>query len=235
MRAKIKAVQVDTKSKFEETKSNDELWDQIGFHRPLGGLLYNLTLIVLTILFGVVINLYILPRWVYPFPETLGWQDMTNQIFYLTFVIADLGIGAALQRFIGEIAVKEPRKSLHYIRFFIWFQMFTGLLQITGITAWVLYGGVTEGDLAYASWFFLLHSTIQYPGMLHIFSSVLSTLQQYNKTAWLGFIQGEVFQRLTEIGFVLWGKHYGETHPEVGALMGIALGSAFSCRCLMFM
>ena len=135
MRAKSKAVQVDTKSEGCETK--ECLWDEIGFHRPLGGLLYNLTLIVLTILFGVVVNLYILPRWVYPFPETLGWQDMTNQIFYLTFVIADLGIGAALQRFIGEIAVKEPRKSLQYIRFFIWFQMFTGLMQITGIAAWV--------------------------------------------------------------------------------------------------
>ena len=81
MRAKSKAVQADNKS--EDYKS-DELWNEIGFHRPLGGLLYNLTLIVLTILFGVVINLYILPRFVYPFPETLGWQDMTNQIFYLT-------------------------------------------------------------------------------------------------------------------------------------------------------
>ena len=115
MKAKSKVEQVDDgldESKSDKCETEEYLWDEIGFHRPLGGLLYNLTLIVLTILFGVVINLYILPKFVYPFPETLGWQDMTNQLFYLTFVIADLGIGAALQRFIGEISIKNVESGL---------------------------------------------------------------------------------------------------------------------------
>ncbi len=223
MRAKSKAVQVD--AKLEGCKTEECLWDEIGFHRPLGGLLYNLTLIVLTILFGVVINLYILPRYVYPFPETLGWQDMTSQLFYLTFVIADLGIGAALQRFIGEIAVREPRKSLQYIRFFIWFQMFTGLIQITGIAAWVLYGGVTEGDLAYASWFFLLHSTIQYPGFLGVFRATLESYQQFHKSSMVRFFQGVVLESSTRIAFVFAGKYLGRALPGLGELMGITLGS----------
>jgi len=223
MRAKSKTEQVDNKPDGCETK--DSLWDEIGFHRPLGGLLYNLTLIVLTILFGVVINLYILPKFVYPFPETLGWQDMTNQLFYLTFVIADLGIGAALQRFIGEISVREPRKSLHYIRFFIWFQMFTGLIQITGIAFWVLYGGVTDGDLAYASWFLLLHSTIQYPGFLGVFRATLESYQQFHKSSMIRFFQGVVLESTTRIAFVFAGKFIGRALPGIGELMGITIGS----------
>jgi O-antigen/teichoic acid export membrane protein len=223
MRAKSKAVQVDPKSKNCETE--ECLWDEIGFHRPLGGLLYNLTLIVLTILFGVVINLYILPKYVYPFPETLGWQDMTSQLFYLTFVIADLGIGAALQRFIGEIAVREPRKSLQYVRFFIWFQMFTGLIQITGIAAWVLCGGVTQSDLAYASWFFLLYSTIQYPGFLGVFRATLESYQQFHKSSAVRFLQGVVLESTTRIAFVFAGKFIGRALPGLGELMGITLGS----------
>jgi O-antigen/teichoic acid export membrane protein len=143
----------------------------------------------------------------------------------LTFVVADLGIGAALQRFIGEIAVREPRKSLHYIRFFIWFQMFTGLLQITGIAVWVLYGGVNTGNLAYASWFFLLHSTIQYPGFLGVFRATLESYQQFHKSSMVRFFQGVVLESSTRIACVFIGKYIGRALPGVGELMGITLGS----------
>ncbi|MBN2156828.1 MAG: hypothetical protein JW776_12365 [Candidatus Lokiarchaeota archaeon] len=222
MRAKSKAVQDD---KMDVHTTQERLWDEVGFHRPLGGLLYNLTLIVLTILFGVVINLYLLPRYVYPYPETLGWQEMTTQLFYLTFILADLGIGSALQRFIGEIAVKEPLKSLHYIRFFIWFQMISGLLQVTGIAIWVLYGGVNESNLAYASYFLLLHSTIQYPGFLGVFRATLESYQQFHKSSMVRFFQGVILESSTRIAFVFAGKYIGRALPGIGELMGITIGS----------
>jgi len=213
------------KDKLNGITAQECLWEEIGFHRPLGGLLYNLTLIVLSILFGVVINLYILPKFVYPFPETLGWQEMTNQLFYLTFILADLGIGTALQRFIGEVAIKEPRKSLQYIRFFIWFQMFSGLLQITGIAVWVLYGGVNESNLAYASYFLLLHSTIQYPGFLGVFRATLESYQQFHRSSMVRFFQGVILESSTRIAFVFAGKYLGRALPGLGELMGITIGS----------
>lgn len=127
-------------------------------------------------------------------------------------------------RFIPEANIKQPELMLHYIQYFIWYQMFTGLVQVTGIAIYALLI-VPRTELAYAIWIMLIHSTTQYPSMLGVFKNVLGTLQQFNKNIVIDFVQSEFMQRITEIIFVLWGKAYGVAHPEIGMIMGIAIGS----------
>ncbi|MHA1683369.1 MAG: hypothetical protein ACTSUE_20685 [Promethearchaeota archaeon] len=210
-----------------ETATEDlrpsELWENIGFHRPLAGFFYNLPFYILLLILGIAF-LSIIYNVLYPFPESMGYRNAATVIFSLFFYSFDLGTANLLNRFIGETNVKDPKKMVQYIQYFIWYQMITGLIQTTSISIYALFF-VPHSQLAYSVWIMLIFSTTQFPGFLGIFRGVLGTLQQYNKTAILNFISGELFQRVTEIIFVLLGRWYGIVNPAVGEIMGIAIGA----------
>jgi hypothetical protein len=203
--------------------SDQELWDAVGFHRPLAGFWYSLTFYILTALFVAIFSGLLL-SYFYPFPESMGYRTAATAIFVVFFGLFDLGTANIMDRFIGEANIKNPKKMVKYIQFFIWYQMITGLIQTTAVSIYALYF-VPETELGYAVWIMLIHSTTQYPGFLGVFRNTLNSLQQFDKVSILNFISGEVFQRITEIGFVLWGRWWGLNNPEIGELMGIAIGS----------
>ncbi|MHA1791878.1 MAG: hypothetical protein ACTSVI_04480 [Promethearchaeota archaeon] len=203
--------------------SPSELWENIGFHRPLAGFFYNLPLYLITMVIGIAFTGFMFSL-LYPFPESLGYKTAATSLFGLFFQAFDLGTSNIMNRYIGESNIKNPKKMVQYIQYFIWYQMITGLIQTTSVSLYALYI-VPSSQLSYAIWIMLIHSTTQYPGFLGVFRNTLNSLQQYNKTAILNFISGEFFQRVTEILFVLLGRWYGATHPEMGEIMGIAIGA----------
>ncbi|MHA1732515.1 MAG: hypothetical protein ACTSU5_11260 [Promethearchaeota archaeon] len=208
----------------EEKHGTEELWDEIGFHKTLGGFWFNIVYIVVGIglssfLMGALLNYF------YPFPESLGYRDVAYGVFGLIFVAFDLGTGAVMGRFVAESNIREPEKLLHYVQYFIWYQFITGLIQISLLSAYALYY-VPDTSLSYTSWIMLIAASTQYPGFLGVFRNVLGSLQHYNKTATLNFFTGTLFQRLTELLFVYLGRLYGEANPAVGPILGIAIGSA---------
>ncbi|MHA1369347.1 MAG: hypothetical protein ACTSRA_06495 [Promethearchaeota archaeon] len=212
----------DDKGNIEEITTS-ELWENIGFHRPLAGFFYNLPFYLITLIIGIA-AIGLIYNLLYPFPESIGYRAAATGIFGLFFYSFDLGTSNLLNRFIGEANIKDPRRMVQYIQYFIWYQAITGLIQTTSISLYALFL-VPKGQLAYTVWIMLIYSTVQYPGFLGIFRGVMNTLQQYNKTAILNFISGEFFQRITEITFVLLGRWYGRMHPELGEIMGIAIGA----------
>lgn len=207
----------------KKQEESGELWDSIGFHRPLAGFWYNLAFVILGLVFGIIFGTY-LYKLMYPFPESLGYKGAATGIFGLFFTIMDLGTANVVNRYLGEMAIKDPKKMLKYIQYFIWYQSFTGLIQTTTVSIYALYF-VPRTELAYAVWIMLIQSTTQYPGYLWIFKDILGSQQQFHKTIILGFLTGDIIQRITEILFVLWGQAYGRAHPEIGLIMGIAIGS----------
>jgi hypothetical protein len=211
--ANIKSIEVDT----------DTLWNNIGFHRPIGGFFYDLPFRLVQILIGLGLIGFIY-GFLYPFPESMGYKTAATGIFVVFFQIFDLGTAYLMDRFIGETNVKDPKKMVQYVQYFIWYQMFTGLIQVTTISMYALFI-VPRTELAYAIWIMLIHSTTQYPSMLGVFKNVLNVLQQYDKRVVIDFIQSEVVQRITEIIFVIWGKYWGEANPQIGPILGIAIGS----------
>ncbi|MHA1891563.1 MAG: hypothetical protein ACTSYS_11290 [Promethearchaeota archaeon] len=201
-----------------------DLWDEIGFFKLLAGFWYNLAYTLIGIglsafIMGTLMNVF------YPFPESWGYRDVAYTTFALIFVVFDLGTASIMDRFLGEKNIKDPKTMLHYIQYFIWYQMITGLIQITGVSIYALFVA-PNGNQGYAIWLMLVVGSTQYPGFLGVFRNVLGSLQQYNKTQTLNFFTGTLFQRLTEIVFLLIGRYYGATHPEIGEIMGIAIGSA---------
>ncbi len=205
------------------TVDKDQLWDEIGFHKALAGFWYKLIFSLFSMIFGIaIIGLYY--KYLYPFPESAGYRSAATGIFGLFFTVFDLGTWACMDRFIAEAQIKNPKRMVHYIQYFIWYQMITGLLQTTAVSVYALFI-VPRQNLAYAVWIMLIHSTTQYPGFLGVFRGVLSSLQEFNKSEVLGFVSGEVFQKITEVAFVLWGRHWGMNNPEIGEIMGIAIGA----------
>lgn len=201
----------------------DELWENIGFHRPLGGTLYNIPFLLITAFLGLGLMTFYL-HYLYPFPESMGYRSAATGIFSLMFYAFDLGTMNLLNRFLGESNVKDPKKMILYVQYFIWYQMITGLIQTTAISIYALFI-VPRNELAYAVWIMLIYSTVQYPGFLGIFRGILGALQQYHRTIVLNFIAGEFFQRITEIGFVILGRWYGQQNPLIGEILGIAIGA----------
>lgn len=202
---------------------SNELWENIGFHRPLGGTLYNIPFLLISAFLGLGLMTFYL-HYLYPFPESMGYRSAATGIFSLMFYAFDLGTANLLNRFLGESNVKDPKKMILYIQYFIWYQMMTGLVQTTAISMYALFI-VPRQELAYAVWIMLVYSTVQYPGFLGIFRGILGALQQYHRTIVLNFIASEFFQRITEIGFVILGRWYGQQNPLIGEILGIAVGA----------
>ena len=205
-------------------KSTQELWEEIGFHKPMASFWYNLILNLINLMLGIVLSGVLLNLF-YPFPESRGYWSSAVGIFVLYFRIFDLGTNMVMQRYIAEARIQDTQRMLQYIRYFIWYQMITGLIQTTTVSIYALYF-VPETDLSYAVWLMLIASTTQFPGFLGVFNGILGSLQHYDKTAIISFVQGEIFQRITEAAFVIGGRYIGMNNPEIGEIMGIAIGAA---------
>ncbi len=207
----------------DEDLEKEALWNQIGFHKALAGFWYKLIFSLFGLLFGLVL-LPLYYKVLYPFPESAGYRSAAIGIFSLFFTVFDLGTWACMDRFIAETQITNPKKMLKYVQYFIWYQAITGLIQTTSISFYALFV-VPRGELAFAVWIMLIHSTTQYPGFLGVFRGVLNSLQEFSKSETLSFVSGEFIQKITEIGFVLWGRQWGINNPEIGEILGIAIGA----------
>ncbi|MBD3185214.1 hypothetical protein GF325_00185 [Candidatus Bathyarchaeota archaeon] len=199
-------------------------WNRIGFHRPLGGFWFNYMLVLGTSVFAILFMFWLIPNFILPFPEAIGFQDIIKNLFAIYFMLADVGVGRAIQRFVAEHNIKNPLKALQYLQFFIWFQMFTGLIQVTIISIWGI-GFVRRMDLAYATWFIIIYSTIQYPGMLGVFHGTLTGFQRFDKANTISFLQGVFLENTTRVVLILLGRWLGRMNPGMGELMGATIGS----------
>jgi len=198
------------------------LWEKVGFHRPLASFWWQYSLILVLAIPGVLVIGVIIPQFILPFPTALGFSSITIQFFGLFFTIMDMCTAPAVQRYVAEYSVKDPKKAVEYVQFFIWFQMFTGLIQVTIVSFYCLF--LMPKNLQYAMWFFLIYSTTQYPGMLGSFNGALNGFQQFDKTNKVSIIQGVLIQSLTQIAFILLGRWIGVQIPALGELMGATFG-----------
>ncbi|MHA1340593.1 MAG: hypothetical protein ACTSRZ_10475 [Promethearchaeota archaeon] len=213
--------------KFElqipEKIDEEILWDEIGLHKTLGGSFFrNFVFMALSTIISIVTFTFVI-QYLIPYPTSKGYYDVSQGLFAFIFRLFDIGTAYGIERFIAEYYVKDKLKMMKYIQFYIWYQAFTGLIQITLISWWILYM-IPRGELAYLAWILLFINIKQYPGMLGTFRSVLKGFQRYDKTIILDFISSEGFQFITQIIFFLGGRYYGMKHPEIGELLGLSIG-----------
>ncbi|MBD3188110.1 oligosaccharide flippase family protein, partial [Candidatus Bathyarchaeota archaeon] len=200
----------------------EEKWEEIGFHKPLGQFWWNYLLTIIMALASLIFTSVLIPNFILPFPETFGYYSVATAFFTLLFTILNNGTSDVVTRYISEHAVDNPRKTLEYIRFFIWFQMITGLVQVTGIALFSLY--LMPDNLSYMKWVFIIYSTIQFPGMLTVYQGCLNGFQRFDKSNMLQIFQTALIQPLVLIGCVLVFKNLGAMYPGYGEMMGSLIG-----------
>ncbi len=209
-----------------KTSVDTDKWERLGYHRALGGWFYNLVIMLFTSVVSVLMVAF-LTDLLYPFPEIQGYRDVASGFFFaMIYQVFDLGTAYGIQRFIAEYRVKDPKKMVEYVQFFVWYQMFTGIIQVTVISVVVIQVITNARRYAHLAWIFLIICQKQWPGMLGTFKAVLDGMQLYNKTNVLNFINGQVFQNITNILFILLGRWYGQNNPAIGDLMGATFGAA---------
>ena len=168
----IDELERETTEDFEEIVAAGGKWEDIGFHRPLGNFFYGIFIAIFTGIIGLVF-LNLMVTILYPYPEIQGYNGIAGSIFSIIFMVFDTGTAFGIERFIAEWRVKDPKRMLHYIQFYIWYQMMTGIVQVLIISI-LIFGFMRFQSLAYLSWIFLIICQKQWPGMLGIFRSVLA-------------------------------------------------------------
>ncbi|MFX0099829.1 MAG: hypothetical protein ACFFCS_09610 [Candidatus Hodarchaeota archaeon] len=217
-------IPVDENKDGSEILTKEELWERVGFHKAMGGWWYGLIFLMVNMFTGIFVTSTVIAVF-YPFPSSGAYVSTVGSLFGLMVFAFDIGTAGIMGRFIPESRISDPARMIQYIRWFVWYQMITGLIQMTAVAIFCMFFA-TKGDLAYLSWIMLLISTTQYPGMLGVFQNLLNTFQYFGKSQIVSFTQGEIVQRLTELAFVWAGMVIGQNNPQIGMLLGIALGQS---------
>ncbi|MHA1339029.1 MAG: hypothetical protein ACTSRZ_03430 [Promethearchaeota archaeon] len=199
-------------------------FDVIGYQRALGGYFYQFFFailggVVIFVLFGSILAV------VYPYPTAKGYVNSSMIMFSFIQFIFNIPTAFAIERFVSEWRIKNPHKMLEYIRFYIWYQMITGLILVTSLSWFILYILDADSGLEYAKWLMLILLTREYPAMLDIFFACIKGLQQFDLESQIYFSR-DIITKGFEIGFVVLGRIWGESNPRIGGLMGLAIGYA---------
>ncbi|MBD3352094.1 MAG: hypothetical protein GF364_11460 [Candidatus Lokiarchaeota archaeon] len=213
------------KPKTEDIFETEDIsgWHEIGIHRSIASFWYQFVLLLLAAAPGLLMYGYIIPNFILPYPDALGYQSFTVTFFAVLFDLMDVATKPACERFVAQYAEINPKKALKYVQFFMYFQMFTGLIQITTITIFC-FTYIIHTSLNYALWFFLFYSTTQFPGMLAAYTSTLKGYQRFDKSNIVEIIQGVLFENVTQVFFILIGRLWGANNPALGELMGATIG-----------
>ncbi|NMC08518.1 MAG: hypothetical protein GYA24_25135 [Candidatus Lokiarchaeota archaeon] len=182
---------------------------------------YSILLVLIDIVLGFVMT-GLLARFIYPYPEAGGYAGVAAPFFGIVYTVCDIATWGAIERFIPEYRIKNPKQMIMFVRFFIAYQSFSGLGQFTALSIYAIYFA-KDTALSYAVWFMLLNCMKQFPGYLGIFKALLNAFQQYNKVSVIDFIQGNVFQRLSELLLLLLGRYIGTLIPQYGEIMFLAI------------
>jgi len=223
--ADIKIDPGETVKKYDLDKEFPEFtgWEAIGFHRGLGREFWQVMIELITTSLDIFIISLLLPI-LAPFPEVGGYQGIAGGIYALVYTAFDVGTNFGLNRFIAEYRIKNVKKMLQFISFTIWWQSFTGLIQVTILSIFT-FQVIVNSNFAYLAWILLLGLQKQYPGWLGVFRSTLEGMQHLGKVEVLRFLQGQVVERILTIGFVLYFRWVGETNVNIGLLMGVIIGN----------
>lgn len=174
---------------------------------------------------GVVTITFVIQQLI-PFPTSKGYYDISHGLFAFVWMVFDVGTAYGIERFIAEYMIKDKRKMIKYIQFYIWYQCWTGLIQVTAISIWVLYT-VPKGNMAYLAWLLLVINAKQYPGMLGTFYSVLKGMQAYDKSIIVAFVGSQGFEFVTQIVFIISFRYWGMHTPVIGEMLGLSIGMVF--------
>jgi len=208
--------------KEDAASLTEDAWEDIGFHRPLAGFLFLMAvgLVLFVPLIGY--QAFVLPRFLLPWPQAMGAWDWVVRFFEVFWLVFDVGTSLAMVKYFSEYRIKEPRRGLKYIQFFVWWQAISGTIQLGGV-ALIAVTFVPKTAVAYLSFYFIAHALIQFPGFLRVFNYTFRSFQRfdYEQILTLVIYVGPMALQSVTVGIM---RRWGAANPILGEAMGGVLG-----------
>ncbi len=220
-----------------KTRQAASRWEEIGYHRPLGGFLMALVIAMIMSIPMIIYSTMILRVYILPSAQALGIYGRVTQFFSVIWVIFDVGTAIAFVKFFAQYRVDDPARAIRYGQFFVWWQALTGTIQIALIT---VIAGIWMPDTAYAlyAWITIGHCMIQIPGFYMVFRHALAGWQRFDYVQIIQLSIALLFPLLTQPLIVILMVAWGRSHPTIGASMGGLYGmavAAYASQILAFL
>jgi len=208
-----------------ETEEEISEWEEIGMHRQISGFLIQLFITLLIVIPRVVLSIMIYPRFIMPFPQASGWFSFSVNLFQGLWVVFDLGTSVALAKYFAEYRVDQPQEAVKYAQIFVWFQLLTGMVQITGVA---FLGSILfpHTYLAHLSYVFIAHSLFQFPGFCLLFVHVFRGMNRIDLQQIINILYWAVFNIAAPYIMILVFRWWGSQNPIFGQALGGAIGQA---------
>jgi hypothetical protein len=198
-------------------------WEEIGFHRPLGGFFVMLFLGLLLFVPIIIYQNLVLPVFILPSAQAIGIWGRVMQFFGLAWTFFDMGTSVAFIKYLSEYRIHEPRKGIMFGQVFVWWQVLSGAFQVALV---IILAGTVLPKTAYAiyAWSVIVHTFIQIPGLYRVMRHALTGLQRADYAQVIDLGWALVFQMIAQPVFVAIMLIWGRTHPAFGTTMSGLIG-----------
>jgi len=219
-----------------ETKEQNTDWEQVGFHRPLGGFLVALALGLVLFIPLIIYQNLILPSYILPSAEALGIWARVTQFFNLAWMFFDMGTSIAFIKYLSEYRVHDPKKGIQYGQVFIWWQILSGAVQVA-IVVGLASTFAPKSAYALYAWSVIIHALIQLPGFYQVFRHAFNGFQRNDYSRLLDISLNVLLPMLVQPVFVTIMFAWGKAHPAYGGAFGGLLGlgiAAYAAELITF-
>ncbi|MBE3066315.1 MAG: hypothetical protein IMZ73_02635 [Chloroflexi bacterium] len=227
---------VSDRARFEVREAKTE-WEEVGFHRPLGGFLVALSIGLVLFIPLIIYQNLILPAFILPSAQALGIWGRVTQFFNLAWAFFDMGTSIAFIKYLSEHRVHDPKKGIQYGQVFVWWQALSGAVQVALVIALASTLAPSSAYALYA-WSVIFHSFIQIPGFYQVMRHALTGFQRLDYSRLLDIGLNVLLPMLVQPVFVTIMFAWGRAHPVFGGAMGGLLGmgvAAYAAELLTFL
>ncbi len=227
---------VSDRTRFRVHEENTD-WENVGFHRPLGGFLVALSIGLVLFIPLIIYQNLILPSYILPSAQALGIWGRVTQFFNLAWTFFDMGTSIAFIKYLSEHRVHDPKKGIQYGQVFIWWQVLSGAVQVALVIGLASTLAPRSAYAIYA-WSIIIHAFIQIPGFYQVMRHALTGFQRLDYSRLLDIGLNVLLPMLVQPVFVTVMFAWGRSHPVFGGAMGGLLGmgmAAYAAELLTFL
>ena len=206
-----------------ETKEENTEWENVGFHRPLGGFLVAFAIGLVFFIPLIIYQNLILPSFILPSAEALGIWGRVTQFFNLAWQFFDMGTSIAFIKYLSQHRVQDPKKGIQYGQVFVWWQALSGAVQVA-IVIGLASTFAPKSAYALYAWSVIIHAMIQIPGFYQVFRHAFNGFQRNDFSRLLDIATNVILPMLVQPVFVTLMFAWGKAHPMFGGSYGGLLG-----------
>lgn len=206
----------------ESPKESESQWNEVGFARPLSGLLTLLGSMFLLIGPYFALQSY-LSGSVQPFPEADGLWKNTGDTLFIVWLTFDMGTQTAFVKYFAEHRPKQPEEALKDVQFYVWWQLCARTVEASLLILVALRLLPASSYAMYAP-FALLYAVTAIPPITSLPKLLCQAMQRFDYQNLLDFSEARVLGFVVPIPFILLGRKWGLLHPQYGEAFGAAIG-----------